>query len=64
MNLTYYEEGLYLPIVENRVNVLVIENTAMLVRVMEELKKQSDGKDGGFCLQKGRRYIPFKNMHK
>ena len=47
---------------ENRVNVLVIENSDVLVDVVQDLYAQKEGREGGLVLAEGEKYIRFRRM--
>ena len=47
---------------ENRVNVLVIENFDVLVDVVQDLYAQKEGREGGWFLQREKKYIRFRRM--
>ena len=63
MNLSYYKQGISFALRENRVNVLVIENSDVLVDVVQDLYAQKEGREGGLVLAEGEKIYPFqKNL--
>ena len=57
MKLVKADYGIYMTFEENMVNILVIENKAMLVQVINELYIQSNGEEKGFILSDNARVI-------
>lgn len=61
MNLAHYQKGIFLPLEENHINILVIEHTSMLSDVLQELCAQLEGKDGGFIAAENDHIFQFSN---
>lgn len=59
MKLMHSEYDFSLEIQENRVNVLVIENRALLAEIVQELVGQCDGAEGRFILAEGNKVLAF-----
>ena len=59
MNISYYKQGISLILHENRVNVLVIENTDVLVDIVKDLYAQSEGEEGGIVIAEGEELYAF-----
>ncbi len=57
MKLVCASFGLEMELLENYVTVLVVENAGYLTEIVSSLKKQSEGEEGIFVLQ---RMIKFK----
>lgn len=57
MKLIHSEYDLEMQIVENRVNVLVVENPAIMAELVGELYKQCDGAEGRFVLSEDNRIL-------
>ena len=53
MKLVHKNIEKHLEFKENRVNVLVVENSGMLFRLADELRRQIEGEDGTFALSEG-----------
>ena len=59
MTLVHSDNEIYIKFKENRVNVLVIENSKMMGEVVNELYNQCNGIEGNFIIAENDRLLKF-----